>query len=419
MNTLVIHKLPFLRNNHLISVADTELVLKKFKSSDKIFFWNYKIPASIKLKKFPWDIIFITSTVLSDVHTPFTNDKMKKRLEFLEKSDAFKIVLPQDEYYCPDNLAEVFTNWNINYLITLDYNQRNKIYPTIFSNSRVKFKQGYTFYYSELYEKMHKNNFYKSLSSRPLDIVYRAHKPIYANELAWQKYELNEKLAFASRDKGKNLRLDLFGEIIKGRKWQKFLSSSKSVIGSNSGSNLILRNLDIIERTRNFIAKYNRQPDYNQLLDMGIEQNDYGNFTMISPRNMEAAATGTIQILVTGGYSELLDPATDYIGTDFEFTNFEHIFNLLNDEEFLDSVRFSAWNNLSSNPQLKFENLWKDILTEYSCFQKDALGVFNGVPSGVTAIKILNFFKIEHYMREKFRNYMQYKLNKYTNLSRN
>ena len=410
MNILVIHKLPFLRRNQLTSVKDTELILKRVGKSDNVFFWNYKLPASMKMQQDRWDIIVITSTVLSDVHTPHTYKRLKTHLKFLEKSNAFKVVLPQDEYYCPENLEELFTNWRINYLVTLDYDQRKKIYPKISIDSSIKFKQGYTFYNTELYKQMNDLYFHKNLRDRPFDVVYRAHKPIYANNFAEQKFEISGKLETTIKMSKKILSTNIAGNIITGSNWPTFLSNSKTVIGSSSGSNLILRNIEIIEKTRNFIARKNRQPNLTELSDMGVNTEDYGNFTMISPRNMEAAATGTIQILVSGEYSKFLISGVDYIETNSEFTNFEYINDCLNNIELLESIRHSAWQSLNSKTELRFENLWADILLSYQTERLNNSSIPNENTINITTLKILNVLKIEMYAREKLKKYLRFNL---------
>ena len=403
--------MPFLRSNQLTSVKDTELILKKVGKSDNVFFWNYKLPASMKMQQDRWDIIVITSTVLSDVHTPLTYNRLKTHLKFLEKSNAFKVVLPQDEYYCPENLEELFTNWRINYLVTLDYDQHKRIYPKISLNNVIKFKQGYTFYNSELYKQINDLNFHKNLRDRPFDIVYRAHKPIYANNFAEQKYDISEKLETTIKMKRKILRTNIAGNIIMGSNWPTFLSNSKTVIGSSSGSNLILRNIEIIEKTRNFITQHNRQPNLIELADMGVNADDYGNFTVISPRNMEAAATGTVQILVKGQYSKFLIPGVDYIETNSEFTNFEYINDCLNDIDFLDSIRHSAWQRLNSKTELRFENLWADILLSHQTEWLNNSSILHENTINITSLKILNLLKIEMYAREKLKKYLRFQLN--------
>jgi hypothetical protein len=410
LNILVVHKSPFLRRNQLTSVQDAELILKRVEKSHKLFFWNYKLPSSIKMQNYPWDIIVITSSVLSDAHTPLTYSRLRTHLKFLEKSNSFKVVLPQDEYYCPENLEELFTNWRINYLVTLDYDQHKKFYPKISIDSSIKFKQGYTFYNSEHYKQINDQNFYKNLKDRPFDIVYRAHKPIYANNFAEQKYNIGEKLETIIRMNRKILRTNITGNIITGSNWPAFLSNSKTVIGSSSGSNLILRNIEIIEKTRKFIKQQNRQPNSTELADMGVDTNDYGNFTVISPRNMEAAAAGTIQILVKGEYSKFLVPGVDYIETNSEFTNLEYINDCLSNIELLDSIRHSAWQNLNSKTELRFENLWADILLSYQTEWLNNSSIIDENRVNVTALKILNVLKIEMYAREKLKRYVRFKL---------
>ena len=144
---------------------------------------------------------------------------------------------------------------------------------------------------------------------------------------------------------------------------------------------------------------------------MGVNADDYGNFTVISPRNMEAAATGTIQILVKGQYSKFLIPGVDYIETNSEFTNFEYINDCLTDIDFLDSIRQSAWQRLNSKTELRFENLWADILLSHQTEWLNNSSILHENTINITSLKILNLLKIEMYAREKLKKYLRFQLN--------
>jgi hypothetical protein len=405
INILVIHKLPLFRNNRIASVEHASYILKNQKLSKDVYFWNYRIPISKGIEKFPWDLIFLNSTLLSEAQVlpNFTN--LKKNLRFLETSSAFKVALPQDEYYCPENLQEVFINWGVDYIVTLFPEHISNLYPILFSKKEVIFKQGYTFYNSSLYSDIYKKYFNNGLLKRNYDLVYRSYKPEFANTFAWHKSELGVRAESRLKKLPNSIKFDLGSNIITGEKWWNFVSQSKAILGSNSGSNLILRNIEIADKTKKFLRLNHRQPNKIELENMGVKETDYGNFSSISPRIMEAASLGTIQILVKGEYSNFIKPNIDYIPTDNFLSNFTECIEKLNDLNLLERVRNSAWASLSNISQLNFENIFLDVIKRVKQSKNlDSTKKILDINLNFAYLKFLDILKMELYARRRLKN---------------
>ncbi len=332
----------------------------------------------------------------------FTN--LKKNLKFLETSSAFKIALPQDEYYCPENLQEIFINWGINYIVTLFPEHISNLYPILFSKKEVIFKQGYTFYNSSLYLDLYRKYFNNDLSKRNHDLVYRSYEPEFANTFAWHKSELGLRAESILRKLPNSINSDLGTNIITGGKWWNFVSQSKAILGSNSGSNLILRNIEIADKTKKFLKINHRQPNIIELENMGVKKTDFGNFSSISPRIMEAASLGTIQILVKGEYSNFMKPNIDYIPTDNFLSNLTECIEKLKDLDLLEQVRNSAWASLSNNSKLNFENIFLDVIERVDQSKNLESSKNLDINLKFIYLKFLDILKLELYVRKRLKN---------------
>ena len=63
---------------------------------------SFKLPSYIK--NYPFDLIILNSSFLCNVFTKKRTHFAYKYFSFLSESDAFKVALPQDDYYCSDVL---------------------------------------------------------------------------------------------------------------------------------------------------------------------------------------------------------------------------------------------------------------------------------------------------------------------------
>ena len=88
---------------------------------------------------------------------------------------------------------------------------------------------------------------------------------------------------------------------LSGDKWYDFLSDTRAVLGSPSGSNVNVKNRKIAEKVSHFLRTKNNFYDALEVIPASCKNKDY---TGISPRNFEAAFLETLQILVYGEYGK-------------------------------------------------------------------------------------------------------------------
>jgi hypothetical protein len=97
-----------------------------------------------------------------------------------------------------------------------------------------------------------------------------------------------------------------------GSEWLDFLASGVSVVGCETGSSALDRAGELRHSVSELVRDDPRRSfaEVSRLLPTGWD--DY-RFFALGPRHLEAASTGTVQILVEGHYDGVLEPNRHYI----------------------------------------------------------------------------------------------------------
>lgn len=363
---LLIHSLPP-KKFRFKGVEEVELLFNKFYEPKYILQHNFFVSPTKAIKNYDFDVIILTSTFLERISNRKTYGRILKKYSFLEKKKSFKIGLPQDDYW-GQNVRDEWYSKNLNLIISVfDKNQWPIIYPLSIKKN-VKIIRGHTTYINSKKFKVIKN---KSYNKRLNDIVYRTvGMPFFPNrfgllksligEIFFKKHRLDFKMDVSNDPK----------DLIYGDKWVDFLSNSKAVLGSNSGSSVILRDHNHINRLINFKKNY----DKNSLVDFEkdfFNKKDRGHeLTDISPRNIEAAMTMTLQILVEGKYGGILKKDEDYFCLKEDFSNSSELIPLLKDSDRLRKITLSCFNRIKNNKTLNEKNLINKINNHIEIFLK-------------------------------------------------
>lgn len=363
MNILVIYRLPLYSFSTKRSVIETEKIVKYFAINDNLYLWNYAIPASKKLINFNWDLIFIMSSTLSDIQFKSQHSHLKSSLNFLKRSSAMKIALPQDEYYASSDLENLLIEIKVDIIVTLHIENIENLYPKLYMNNAPIFIPGYTTYNDLLYLELSKN--YKiSDKDRKYDLVYRASKPTVPNPLAIRKFGLGKQLNSSIIQNNLNFKTNLFGDMLNGNKWYEFLSSSRATLISPSGSNIIFRTVDQLELAREFF-KTCKDTNLEIIFDkVGICNKDKVVLTALSPRNFEAAALGVIQLFFRPTDIEIDIDESIFLILDDNFKELDQLVEQLHDKVLVQKIKDDAFQKLILGKNYSFQKIWNNILDQ-------------------------------------------------------
>ena len=142
---------------------------------------------------------------------------------------------------------------------------------------------------------------------------------------------------------------------IYGDDWMKFLCSIRTTLGTESGSNVFDfdgRLERSIERERLLNPKITYEEIHERFLkgiDGAIVMNQ------ISPKIFEAIASRTGLILFEGEYSNVIQPGTHYIPLKKDFSNFDEVIRLAQDDAYLEALTARAYDHVIASGKHSYE----------------------------------------------------------------
>jgi glycosyltransferase involved in cell wall biosynthesis len=277
--------------------------------------------------------------------------------------DGLKILVKQDEHFRTHEFGAFIKDSAFDILVTcVPPHELEKAY-TAEALEGVRVVQQLTAFVSENMRKSKR----RSYDRRPIDISYRGSiQPLICGRLGFEKRAIGQAVRGPAEAAG--LATDIssrWEDRINGEAWMQFLSSSKAVLGVESGSNLFDFDGSVTQWCDKFAAE-------NADMDPGSEDyylkanaeylhkfEDNIDYAQISPRHFEAAAVGALQILYEGRYSDIFKPGRHYFSLKRDLSNLDEAFDLIRDEK--------AWSEMTT---AAFEEIIQSDAYTYDRFVK-------------------------------------------------
>jgi hypothetical protein len=195
------------------------------------------------------------------------------------------------------------------------------------------------------------------LAGRPLDVVYRGRSiPYWLGRLGQDKALIGQE--FVGRAASTTLRCDIAwteADRIYGEDWYRFLASSRSTLGTESGASIVDFDGTLEQRTENYLAVHPGATfkDVEREILAPFERNAV--IQAISPRVFEAAAVGTAMINFPGRYSDVIEPWTHYVPLEKDFSNFDEVVCAVRDDGMLQEMTLRAHTDLVASKRYSLE----------------------------------------------------------------
>ena len=184
-------------------------------------------------------------------------------------------------------------------------------------------------------------------SERELIVGYRARNlPLRYGKLGQEKIQIGKRVAeFCKLNNiAHDIRLN-DNDRIYGTDWYKFLASSRAMLGTESGSNIIDWNGDLDDRIK--ILKTETGMSDADIYSNLLAHEEIGNLVnQISPKIFEMISLKTVMILLEGNYSGILQPFKHYLPLKKDYSNLEEIFEFLDDEQKVNDIAELAYNDI-------------------------------------------------------------------------
>lgn len=274
----------------------------------------------------PFDLVIFHTTFLGTRWNLDGFRQLVEKIDALKRLPAVKAALPQDEFIHTDVLCDFINDFGVDCVFTVaPSSEWSKIYHRV-DFGKVRFLTVLTGYLDEKTLRRIKR-LAGSTDKRDVDIGYRAWRAA-----AWLGRHglLKVRIAdvFQERAESEALNVDVSTrpeDTLFGDKWYEFLLRCKYTLGVEGGASVLDRDGTIKQRTEAYVALHpdasfeeiakNCFPDLDGTLEL----------MALSPRNLEACATRTCQVLVEGWYNGILVPDQHYIELKRDFSNLEQV----------------------------------------------------------------------------------------------
>ncbi len=336
------------------SVRELELSLFEQRPEHTYIVHDVELSFPAFLKDMDYDGIVLGPTFLGVRRFPKLLKQMKKEYSFVEQSPAYKIALPQDDYDCGAILDEWLTGWKIDELVTVIDGYRDLLYPNY--GKRGKIRLGYTGYVSDRWIEYWSAP--APFGSRKIDVCYRSKRlPPNFGRIGVVKGIIGDLFKEGVGDT--KLIMDIstrMEDFIPGEKWNQFIGNSRSCLTANSGSSLFDPYGEIRRKVNEYVRDHKNAPFEEVERNCFPDEDGIHMMTALSPRNIEAALSETVQIAVRGKYSGILREDRDYLPLNDDASNAKEVEKMLSDDLFLKRISSSAKEAVLSIDALRYGN---------------------------------------------------------------
>jgi hypothetical protein len=255
---------------------------------------------------------------------------------------GLKILVVQDEYDRTNNIKKAIKQFGFNVVLTcVPAEHIHKIYPYEEFHG-VRFVTVLTGYVSDrLRQRASKIT---SLNRRPIAVGYRGRNlGARYGRLAFEKFEIGRRMKEVCEARGISNDIAMSEESrIYGEAWFDFIGSCRTMLGSESGSNVFDFDGSLDELYGGVSDPRGSRLSYGELVSEIQRRESMIEMGQISPRVFECAALKTPMILFRGTYSGLIRPYVHYIPLEKDFANVDEVLRRIEDLDELQAMAARA-----------------------------------------------------------------------------
>lgn len=202
--------------------------------------------------------------------------------------------------------------------------------------------------------------FFRPPADRQWDVVYAAQRlPFWVGGHG----QLKARLLDSGGNLSPNLRTSFESSPMKGKDWLEFLANSRTMLGCEGGYSAF----DPYGAVRAMAEWYSSQTGelgtFDEFSLTMPPRWDAYQFKTITPRILEAASLGVVQVLVEGDYSGLLTPGEDYVPIRKDLADLADAVALALSPDSAAKLRNATYRNLVESGQYTWEQFQKRCLS--------------------------------------------------------
>jgi hypothetical protein len=316
-----------------------------------------------------FDLVIFHTTLLGVRWNRPRFARLMDRLDWLGRLPAVKAMIPQDEYLSTDQLCQFIDRMNVSQVFsTASLADWPAIYPGL-ATRNVQFSQVLTGYLDD--RTLTRIAALTARSPlRPVDIGYRAWDvPAWLGRHGRLKTRIARHVAARCRNTALTTDISTRPEdVLLGDQWYRFLLRCRYTIGVEGGASLLDRDGSLRERSERYLADHPHASFEQIEAACFAGRDDSLGLFVLSPRHLEACATRTCQILVSGQYNGVLQPGRHYLELKPDFSNLDDVLAQLGDPRLRQELTERAYEEVVASGRFSYRRFVEFV------FQR-ALGV--------------------------------------------
>ncbi len=272
----------------------------------------------------------------------------------LKRFTGLKVLAIQDEYDHTDKLKAAINEQGFQLVLTcVPQESLEFVYPAA-QFPGVRFITVYTGYVPEGFSDARGAGI--ALKNRPITVGYRG-RDIGGRygRLGFDKFEIGRKMKEICDAKGvsNDIGTDEQSRIY-GTAWFDFVGRCRSMLGSESGSNVFDFDGTVQAKYTQMTKQLGRVPSYAEFSPHIADRENQIQMGQISPRVFECAVMRTPMVLFKGRYSDAIQPEVHYIPLEPDFSNVDEVLARLEDIPALEAMSERTYDHLVASGKFSY-----------------------------------------------------------------
>ena len=197
----------------------------------------------------------------------------------------------------------------------------------------------------------------KPHADRSLDIVYRGRPAngYWLGDLYLEKATIAQHVEHRARERGMNVDIESSDDArIYGSEWYSFLSSGRSSLATESGSNVFDEQGELKTRVQTKLAESPKASYEEVKASCGIVEHPVVRMNQVSPRIFEAIGLRTALICFEGSYSGVIEPEKHFLPLRKDFANLDDVLNQLTNRHEVEAMAERAFEDVVASGEYSF-----------------------------------------------------------------
>ena len=205
------------------------------------------------------------------------------------------------------------------------------------------------------------------LAERPITIGYRG-RDIGGRygRLGFEKFEIGRRMKEICDTRGVSNDIAMTEESrIYGKAWFDFVGNCRSMLGSESGSNVFDFDGSIQAKHALMTKRLRRAPTYKEFEPIIADREKQISMGQISPRVFECAVMRTPMVLFRGRYSDAIVADEHYIPLELDFSNAGDVLTRLQDFPALEAMTDRTYTHLVASGNFGYRTYVKGLVKHF------------------------------------------------------